>query len=140
MAINAGIGPKGAADLLNTFGPAQEWLDDLEKLSASKYYKKLQPQLETLARNRELIRLRTELPADMPMPDAPRRTPPDWAEIAEICRENQFNSILRELSEHVSAAPSVPAEEDDLFSYAAGTAPEAKSAPEAEKPVQPELF
>lgn len=136
----AGIGPKGAADLLNTFGPARLWLDDLEKLSASKYYKKLQPQLDTLTRNRELIRLRTELPEDMPMPDAPRRTPPDWGEIAEICRENQFNSILRELPERVPAAPTVsaPAAEEDLFSYAATS--EAKSVPEVEKPVQPELF
>ena len=139
----AGIGPKGAADLLNTFGPAQEWMDDIEKLAASKYYKKLQPQLETLARNRRLIRLRTELPEDMPLAAAPRRTAPDWAEIAAICRENQFNSILRELPEVAAAAPqgSVPAdEEDDLFSYAASSDAKAKPDPDAGKPVQPELF
>ena len=126
-----GIGPKSAVDLLNTCGPAADWLDHPEKLADGKYGKKLLPQLAVLARNRELIRLRTELPEDLPLEAAPRRGAPDWAAIAEICRENQFNSILRELPETVrTTAPA-----DDLFSFSASA-----DAADAGKPVQPELF
>ena len=66
-----GIGPKSAADLLNTFGCAEDWLDAPEKIADSKYAKKLLPHLDVLAKNRRLIKLKTALPAEwdnMPVP------------------------------------------------------------------------
>ena len=138
-----GIGPKSAVDLLTTCGAVDNWLDTPEKLGDCKYSKKLLPHLEILRRNRALIRLRTELPeawADMSVPE---RRPPDWAEIAAICRENQFNSILKELPETaVAVAPETVSDDaDDLFAFAArNVAVVTDDTHGAESVMQPELF
>lgn len=124
-----GIGPKSAADLLNTYGAASEWLSVPEKISESKYAKKLLPHLDTLAKNRQLIKLKTDLPPEWENMSLPERKTPDWQLIANICRENQFNSILKELPELPREEPILPA--DDLFAFA-----EAHSA-EPEKSVSP---
>ena len=119
-----GIGAKGAAELLNTYGSADRWINDPEVLKDSKFYKKLSGNFELLERNRQLVRLRSEMFEELEnaLPDMLEAVVPDWAEIAEICRDNQFNSILKELPE-VPAAPvktaDVENEEMDLFSFAA---------------------
>ena len=139
-----GIGPKSAADLLNTCGAAADWLDEPEKLVDCKYCKKLLPHLEVLRRNRELIRLRTELPDTWKKMEVPVRRNPDWAEIAAICRENQFNSILKELPEslpEVETATAAGNDADDLFAFAAqNVAVTADCNDNAVSVEQPELF
>lgn len=112
-----GIGPKSAADLLNTFGCAEDWLDAPEKIADSKYAKKLLPHLDILAKNRRLIKLKTVLPAEWDNMPVPEKKNPDWQLITEICRDNQFNSILRELPEvPLPKADVLP--DDDLFAFA----------------------
>lgn len=102
-----GIGPKGAAELLNANGPAESWLDAPEKLVPEKYRKKLAGQSELLKRNLRLVQLRCELPEDLRKPETLARRAPDYAKIAELCRRFEFNSILRELPE--TPAPASPA-------------------------------
>ncbi|MCI5778259.1 MAG: hypothetical protein MR051_00320 [Lentisphaeria bacterium] len=134
----AGIGPKSAADLLNTFGPAEQWLHAPEKLAGSRYFLKIRPYLDVLEQNRKLIQLRTRWPEDIPLTEAPRRETPDWRRIAELCRDNRFASILKELP-----APTAPDADagDDLFAFAvARNVPDAEPEVAAEHPVQSELF
>lgn len=110
-----GIGAKGAAQLLNTCGPVSEWLERPEKLAGTRFEKKIAGARDILKRNRELIRLRSDLPprfADLGTVLARRE--PDWGKIAGICRRMELKSILKEL-------PAPPAgvsgpESDDLFS------------------------
>ena len=145
-----GIGPKGAVEILRTFGPAQNWLDAPDKIDAgSRVGMKLLPELETVRRNRELIRLKLELPggvADGQMP--PRRGEPDWEEIRWICEDNSFKSILRDLPETFSRKPAKKAvaadDTDDLFSFASAVNEAGERAAETEKDepqeIQGELF
>ncbi len=93
-----GIGAKGAAQLLNTYGSAEEWMDHPEKLAGSKFAGKLEGTLDILKRNRDLIRLRRDLPERFREVDTVlTRRAPDWAKITEICRRLELRSILKEL-------------------------------------------
>lgn len=134
-----GIGPKSAVEIIKTFGAAAKWLDTPEAIDPQhKFAKKLLPELETVRRNRELIRLRTELPEDMDLPEPPLRGEPDWKLIWDICQDNQFKSILKELPE-IEEEPENVEFEDDLFAFAAAK----KVVAPPEKPVeeiQGELF
>ena len=149
-----GIGAKGAAELLNTCGGADRWINDPELLKDSKFYKKLAGNFELLERNRQLVKLRSEMFEELEnaLPEMLEAATPDWAEIADICRDNQFNSILKELPEvpvePVEPATPVEAESDelDLFSFATmqrgkseTAVPEEKSC-EDDTPKQLELF
>lgn len=145
-----GIGPKSAVEILQTFGPADSWLDSPEKIDAgSRVGKKLLPELETVRRNRKLIRLRLELPeglTDDVLP--PVRGGVNWDEIREICLDNSFNSILKELPASGAAKPEkmvhICDEPDDLFSFAnAGNEVRGNSAEKKKdepQEIQDELF
>ena len=137
-----GIGAKSAAELLNSCGAAETWLDAPEKISSSRFFKKLDGNFDLLKRNRELVKLRSEMFDELAqeLPELLTSQVPDWAEITEICRDNQFNSILKELPELPEAAEApAEADEPDLFSFIPPEAP-VISEPEPEKPQQLELF
>ncbi len=138
-----GIGPKSAAELLNSCGPIENWLSAPEKLPCSRYAAKLAGHDDLLRRNLQLVRLRTELPEQFAIPLAVlKRKKPDWERIAAICRDHELKSILRELPQgSLHPTPDAP---DDLFA-AANLVPEAadndRHPNEAEpQMVQGELF
>jgi len=126
-----GVGPKTAALILNSCGPAETWLDDPAKIENPKFLAKLEGHFDVIRKNRKLIALRDDLPARFARPEQfLRRSAPDWAKIREICEAAELRSLLRELPE-----PPAPAGELDLF--APVPPPPAEKAPEM---VQGELF
>ena len=104
-----GIGPKSAVELLTTCGGADKWLDDTAVVASSRFFKKLDGNFDLLRRNRELVRLRTDMAPELEagLPEMLGITAPDWKAIAEICRDNQFNSILKELPEEALIEPEI---------------------------------
>ena len=132
-----GIGAKGAAKLINTYGTASEWLEHPEKLAGTKFEKKLAGAGDILKRNQELIRLRSDLPERFSYLGAVlARREPDWAKLADICRRMALKSILKELPVVPGNAPEP--DQDDLFPAAsAAPAPETAPSPAME---QGELF
>ena len=114
----------------------------------NKYVKKLLPHLDVLRRNRELIRLRTELPDGLMGDAPPERKAANWDEIRAVCEENQFKSLLKELPPVKADIPKkqefvISGDDDDLFAFAAGcmTEKEVKTvADDEEKEIQGELF
>lgn len=142
-----GIGPKRAVEILESFGPADAWLNDPSILDPqSSSGKKLLPELDTVRRNRELIRLKTVLPDGFCGKEPPKRREPDWKKISGICQENQFKSILKELPQVEFAVEEVVEEAvdfDDLFAFAAAkNSAEKKEIPAIQEPeeIQGELF
>lgn len=123
-----GIGPKSAAEILNSCGKIETWIDDPEKITIEKYRKKLEGQSELLRKNLGLVRLRCEVPPELAAPDTLVRREPDYAKIAELCRRFEFNKILRELPE----APSPKAEDDALPLFAAAPEPESAASERSE--------
>jgi len=128
-----GIGPKSAAELLNTCGAIETWLAAPEKVTAEKYRKKLAGQRELLEKNLRLVRLRCELPEALNSPDTLARRKPDYAKIAELCRRFEFNRILRDLPEP-PPSPARTDEDDALPLFAAAAAPPPPEKPEPPKP------
>lgn len=119
-----GIGAKGAAQLLNTYGASSNWIDAPETLD-KKFASKLDGQCDILRRNIKLVSLRTELPENWSDTEAlvVRRTP-DWGRVAELCRHYGLKSVLKDLpeiaaaEEKAKAAPEPQAgDEADLFSF-----------------------
>ena len=111
-----GVGPKTAAEILNTCGPVDAWLDDLGKVENPKLRAKLEGHGDVIRKNRKLIALRDDLPARFSNPEQfLRRAEPDWAQIREICEQAELRSILKELPEPIP--PSAPAEmvQGELF-------------------------
>ncbi len=117
-----GIGPKGAAELLNTFGGSANWLDDISKLKNSKFFAKLDGNAELVRRNIGLVKLRTDIPDGWNIDKLTIRQAPDWQKIRELCSHYGLKSILKDLPEDpvVQSTPE-PEVQDDLFSF---TAPE----------------
>ena len=110
-----GIGPKSAVELLTSCGSADKWLEDTELVASSRFFKKLDGNFDLLRRNRELVRLRTDMAEelDAELPGMLATAVPDWKAIAEICRDNQFNSILKDLPEDAVNEPEISATADD---------------------------
>ena len=141
-----GIGPKGAAELLNTFGSSENWLDDISKLKNSKFFAKLDGNTELVRRNIGLVKLRTDIPDGWDIEKLTVRKAPDWQKIRELCRHYGLKSILKDLPEEPEDQ-NIPAPEaqDDLFSFI-NTAPAAEAEKKAddasgkEEVVQGELF
>ena len=129
-----GIGPKSAAELLNSCGSIANWIDAPESVSCEKYRKKLAGQSELLKRNLQLVKLRCELPEELKDPEVLRRREPDYTRIAELCRRFEFNKILRDLPTPASAPSPASAEADDLPLFAAAPAPKkAEKMPEKQE-------
>lgn len=114
-----GIGPKGAAAILNEFGPAASWIDAPERLQGSKFEKKLSGMAELIRKNQKLISLRQDLPERLNDRKHLKRNTPDWATIARLCRELELKSILKDLP----AAPETALEEDLFATSQVATAP-----------------
>ncbi|MBE6375163.1 MAG: hypothetical protein E7050_01740 [Lentisphaerae bacterium] len=142
-----GVGPKSAVEIIKTFGSADKWLNDPACIDPEhKLGKKLLPHLDVVRRNRELIRLRTDLPETVDKDLPPVKKDPDWQLIAEICQDNQFKSILKELPSSPSVETSVESAEDfgELFAFASESLKHEKKSAKVEKnepeEIQGELF
>ncbi len=80
-----GIGPKGAAALLNAHGSLDAILKDLDLVSNLKVREKLVASRVQLEQNREMVRLDLDLPLPSP--------------IEELCIRPQYEPLLAELQE-----------------------------------------
>lgn len=91
-----GVGPKTATDLLRQFGSVDSLLTRLPEVKSDRVRASLQASAEILRRNRELIRLRVDLPLDMPL-DQLRVRPADTVRLRECYARWGFRSLLQEL-------------------------------------------
>lgn len=109
-----GIGTKSAVELLKKYGPAEKWYDEEGNLlfTDSKFSAKLQGKKELVMRNLLLTRLKTELPAEFADVAAVLdKKSPDWQKIADMCADNEFKSLLKELP----VEPTRKVQADELF-------------------------
>ena len=109
-----GIGAKSAVELLNTYGSSEKWYDEEGALllPKSKFSGKLEGKKELLLRNLKLTRLKCTLPeAFSDCRAVLKKRAPDWQKIANICADNDFKSLLKE----IPAEPEIAHKEDELF-------------------------
>ena len=109
-----GIGPKSAVELLKSFGSTEKWFDGNGELriNAAKFTGKLTGRQELIRRNLALTRLKCELPEELAdCGNVLTKKAPDWQKIANMCADNDFKSLLKE----IPATPDLPQKEDELF-------------------------
>jgi DNA polymerase-1 len=103
-----GIGPKGAAELLAAHDTLEGVLAHVDDVPGAKRRESLRQHAETARAGRELIRLATDVPLDIPW-EAARCRPPDPAALAEFLREMGFKSLLARVVRDIPRAAPRPA-------------------------------
>ena len=93
-----GVGPKTAAELLNRFGSADALYGTLNEVKSDKLRANLGAAQNAVRRNRELVRLRDDLPETF-SPAALAEQPADTARLRELYRRWGFKSLLAALGE-----------------------------------------
>ena len=93
-----GVGPKTAAELLNRFGSADALYGALSEVKSDKLRANLGAAQNAVRRNRELVRLRDDLP-DTFSPAALAEQPADTARLRELYRRWGFKTLLAALGE-----------------------------------------
>ena len=103
-----GIGPKIAAELLQSHGTLDRLLEQVETVAGTKRRENLRLHADAARTARELIRLDTAVPLDVPWQQA-RCHAPDPAALADFLREMGFKSLLAKVRQAMPAAPAAPA-------------------------------
>lgn len=92
----AGVGPKTSADLLNQFGSVAELYGRLDEVKSERLRAALRAAAGAVRRNRELVRLRDDLPCEF-SPPALAEKPADHRRLGELYRRWGFRSLLAAL-------------------------------------------
>ena len=93
-----GVGPKTAAELLGQFGSVRGLYERLDEVKSEKIRSNLRAAEATVRRNRELVRLREDLPAVF-SPEALAEKTTDAGRLAELYRRWGFKTLLAALGE-----------------------------------------
>ncbi len=91
-----GVGPKTAADLLRQFGSAEALFARLDDVKSEKLRGTLRDAAGTVRRNRELVRLRDDLPCDFSPADLAEK-PADAGKLRELFARWGFKGMLAAL-------------------------------------------
>ncbi len=100
-----GIGPKIAGELLQKFGTLEAVLANVDQVSGTKRRENLLAHADTARAGRELIRLETAVPIEIPWNEGQRHAP-DADRLAAFIRELGFRSLLDRVQR---SSPAVPA-------------------------------
>ncbi len=100
-----GIGAKGAQTLVREYGTVEALLEAAPELKRKAYREGLQEHADKAVLSKELVTIHTDL--DVPFdPEALTMEAPDYEALAELCREFEFWSLLKEL-EGESGGPEI---------------------------------
>ena len=93
-----GVGPKTAAELLNQFGSVAALYERLDEVKSERLRAALRGAADAVRRNRELVRLRDDLPCEF-LPDALAGKPADTGRLRELYQRWGFKGMLAALEE-----------------------------------------
>ncbi|MBI3881320.1 MAG: hypothetical protein HY301_14810 [Verrucomicrobia bacterium] len=101
-----GVGPKTAAELLQTFGTIESVYQRLGEVKSERVRGALHASAAVVQRNRQLIRLHDELPAPFD-PAALRLGAGDAGRLAALCDEWGFKKLKHELGAEEASQPEL---------------------------------
>ncbi len=117
-----GIGQKGAQTLITEYGNLQALLEAASELKRKAYREGLQEHADQALLSRELVTIHTDL--EVPFePEALKMESPDYEALADLCREFEFWSLLKELESEGGGPeiePAVVVDSVEAFEAAAG--------------------
>jgi DNA polymerase-1 len=112
-----GIGEKGATELIQKYGSVENALDHADEVPNKRYREALQQQREQVMMSKQLATITTDVPMELNLQALEIKTP-DAAALADLYRELEFNSLLRELGSEAFAAAPAPSGEAEKKDYA----------------------
>jgi DNA polymerase-1 len=101
-----GIGPKTAAELLNQFGTVRGLYERLDEVKSEKLRANLRAAMDAVRRNRELVRLREDLPCEFSLDELAEK-PADAGRLRELYRRWGFKTLLAALEESARECQAV---------------------------------
>jgi DNA polymerase-1 len=101
-----GVGPKTAADLLGQFGSVRVLYERLDEVKSERLRAALRASADVVRRNRELVRLRDDLPCEF-SPDELAEKPADAGRLRELYRRWGFKTLLAALEESARECQAV---------------------------------
>jgi DNA polymerase-1 len=107
------IGPKGATELIQTFGTLEKALDSFEQVKKQSYRDALRDFRKEALLSRELATIRTDVPLATSFEQLEIK-PLDIAELTALCQELGFTSLLREFLEEAPAPVEAAVESEEL--------------------------
>ena len=93
-----GVGPKTATDLLRQFGSVEKMFARLDEVKSEKLRVSLRAAESAVRRNREMVRLRDDLPCEF-LPGDLVAKPADAGRLGELYRQWGFKGLLAALEE-----------------------------------------
>lgn len=95
-----GVGPKTASKLINKFGSIENMLQNIGTIQNDKLREKIANSATILEKNIKLIKLDLSFPDDSWLDNKIIiRTPPDWKLIADIAKEMELKSLLKDVED-----------------------------------------
>jgi DNA polymerase-1 len=101
-----GVGPKTAAELLGQFGSVRVLYERLDEVKSERLRAALRASADVVRRNRELVRLRDDLPCEF-SPDELAEKPADAGRVRELYRRWGFKTLLAALEESACECQAV---------------------------------
>ena len=105
-----GIGPKGAAELIQTFGTVDALLGRLDEIKRPKLREMLETGADNARLSRELVRLKDDLPLMEPLEALTLQEPPKEP-LAAFLAKHGFRALLSKLGRETEAAHAMPAKD-----------------------------
>lgn len=122
-----GIGDKGAAELVNTFGDLETILSRVDEITKKRPREALQQQADSARLSKQLVTIRCDVPITLD-PEQLRVREPDRAKLTLLLVELEFHALARQSAELMAGASSASG---DSSTAAEGDAPDAPSRPHA---------
>lgn len=97
-----GIGPKGAQDLIQTFGTVENLLANLDRVEKKSHREKIEEYRKDLLMSKELVQLRKDVPVEMGIQDLKARKA-DVEGARKLFLDLEFYSILNDYLTNSSA-------------------------------------
>ena len=115
-----GIGEKGAAELLATYGDLENILAHADEVKNKRYREGLQQYADKARLSKQLATIRHDVPVELDL-SAWQRHPPDNDALAKIYAELEFTSLLRQVGTAKTDAANMPLEVTGLAARGSAT-------------------
>ncbi len=100
-----GVGPKGAAQIVQDFGSIDNALAHWEDIKNKRYRESLRDNAELIRKSRELAEIKTDISIELDLEQLQAR-PPDRAAAYELFRELEFANLTTEFADAAKATVS----------------------------------
>ncbi|HYX30997.1 MAG TPA: DNA polymerase I [Pyrinomonadaceae bacterium] len=102
-----GVGPKGAAQIIQDFGSIENALEHWEQIKNKRYRESLRDNAELIRKSRELAEIKTDIDIELNL-DELQTKPPNRAAAYELFKELEFTNLSNEFAD--AAKPVITTE------------------------------